>query len=175
VAAVLAASLGSGAGITEAVELANIAAGIVVGKVGTAVASRPEIVSEIEGESPAAVGGKILGLSDAVERVRSWQRRGRRVGFAHDSFNPLTTQHLESLAQARSRCDRLVIALTQPDNSKQSRAFLLASLAFVDAVVICDSHSVVQVVDALAPDLQIPFPGAADGAEEAALFEATPR
>ena len=95
VAAVLAASLGSGAGITEAVELANIAAGIVVGKVGTAVASRAEIVSEIEDESTAAVGVKILPLSGAVERVRSWQRSGRRVGFAHDSFNPLTTRHLE--------------------------------------------------------------------------------
>ncbi len=175
VAAVLAASLGSGAGITEAVELANIAAGIVVGKVGTAVASRGEIVSEIEGESPAAVGGKILRLPEAVERVRSWQRSGRRVGFAHDNFNPLTTRHLESLEQARSRCDRVVAALTQPDREKHARAFLLASLALVDAVVICDSQSVAQVVEALAPDLQIPCASAAAGAEEAALFEATPR
>ena len=174
VAAVLAASLGSGAGITEAVELANIAAGIVVGKVGTAVASRAEIVNQIEGESPAAVGGKILGLPDAVERVRSWQRVGRRVGFAHDGFNPVTTRHLEALEQARSRCDRIVVAL-QPDRDKQARAFLLASLAFVDAVVLCDSHSVAQVAEALAPDLQIPFPSAAAGADEAALFEATPR
>ena len=173
VAAVLAASLGSGAGITEAVELANIAAGIVVGKVGTAVASRAEIVSEIEGESPAAVAGKIFPLPDAVERVRSWQRSGRRVGFAHDSFNPLTTRHLEALEEARSRCDRVAVALTQPDREKSARAFLLASLAFVDAVVICDSHSVVQVAEALAPDLQIPFPAAAT--EETSLFEAAPR
>jgi len=173
VAAVLAASLGSGAGITEAVELANIAAGIVVGKVGTAVASRAEIVSEIEGESPPAVGGKILLLPDAVERVRSWQRSGHLVGFAHDSFSPLTTRHLEALEEARSRCDRVVIALTQPDREKHARAFLLASLAFVDAVVICDSHSAVQAAEALGPDLQIPFPAAA--AEEAALFEAAPR
>ena len=175
VAAVLAASLGSGAGITEAVELANIAAGIVVGKVGTAVASRAEIVGQIEGESPAAVGGKILSLSDAVERVRSWQRSGRRVGFAHDSFSPLTTRHLESLEQARSGCDRIVVALTQPDREKHARAFLLASLAAVDAVVICESHSLAQVAEGLAPDLQIPFPSAADGAEEAVLFEAASR
>jgi len=174
VAAVLAASLGSGAGITEAVELANIAAGIVVGKVGTAVASRAEIVSEIDGKSPAAVGGKIVGLSEAVERVRSWQQSGRRVGFAPESFNPLTARHLESLEQARSRCDRLVVALTQPDREKHGRAFLLASLAFVDAVVICDSQSAAQVAAALAPDLQIQFPSAAAGAEETALFEATP-
>jgi D-beta-D-heptose 7-phosphate kinase/D-beta-D-heptose 1-phosphate adenosyltransferase len=121
------------------------------------------------------VGGKILPLSDAVERVRSWQRSGRRVGFAHDSFSPLTTRHLESLEQARSGCDRMVVALTQPDREKYARAFLLASLAAVDAVVICDSHSVTQVAEALAPDLQIPFPSAADGAEEAVLFEAASR
>jgi D-beta-D-heptose 7-phosphate kinase/D-beta-D-heptose 1-phosphate adenosyltransferase len=175
VAAVLAASLGSGAGITEAVELANIAAGIVVGKVGTAVASRAEIVSEIEGESPAAVGRKILPLSEAVERVRSWQGSGRRVGFAHDCFNPLAIRHLDALEKARSNCDRLVVALTQPDREKQARAFLLASLAFVDAVVICDSHSVAQLAEALAPDLPILFPNAAPGAEEPALFEAAPR
>lgn len=48
VAAMLAAALGSGAGISEAVELANIAAGIVVGKMGTAVADRSEIIREIE-------------------------------------------------------------------------------------------------------------------------------
>jgi len=175
VAAVLAASLGSGAGITEAVELANIAAGIVVGKVGTAVASRAEIVNEIESESPAAAGGKILRLPEAVERVRAWQRTGRRVGFAHDRFDPLTRRHLEALEQAHSRCDRLVVALTQPDREKHARAFLLASLAFVDTVVICDSHSFAQVAEALAPDLQIPFPSAAAGADEAALFEAAPR
>jgi D-beta-D-heptose 7-phosphate kinase/D-beta-D-heptose 1-phosphate adenosyltransferase len=175
VAAVLAAALGSGAGITEAVELANIAASIVVGKVGTAVAERSEIVEEIERESGVAVGGKILRLPAAVERVRGWQRMGQRVGFVHDSFNPLTTRHLEALEQAHSGCDRLVVALTQPDGEKRGRSFLLASLAFVDGVVICDSHSVAQVVDALGPDVQVPLPSAPAGAEEVALFEATQR
>ncbi len=175
VAAVLAASLGSGAGITESVELANIAAGIVVGKVGTAVAERSEIVDEIERGSTTAVGGKILRLAEAVERVRWWQRMGRRVGFVHDSFSPLTTGHLESLEQARSSCDRLVAALTQPDSEKHGRALLLASLGFVDGVVICDSHSVAQVVEALGPDRQMQLRSAAAGAEETALFEAAPR
>jgi hypothetical protein len=53
---------------------------------------------------------------------------------------------------------------------------LLASLAVVDAVVICDSHSAAQIEEALAPDFSIEFPSAAAaGANEAALFEATPR
>jgi D-beta-D-heptose 7-phosphate kinase/D-beta-D-heptose 1-phosphate adenosyltransferase len=196
VAAVLAAALGSGSGIIEAVELANIAAGIVVGKVGTAVADRSEIIQEIEKDSAAAASGKILRFSEAVERVRYWRRMGRRIGFIKDSFNPLTPRHLQMLEHTRSRCDRLMAALTLPDHVKdhvkdnakdhlidgdqQARAFLLASLVYVDGVVICDSPSAAeQLQEAVAPDLLAPFPvsGANTGPTfgETALFEAAPR
>lgn len=155
VAAVLAAALGSGAGIREAVEVANIAAGIVVGKVGTAVASRPEIIHEIERESSIAAGGKILPPSQAIERVQVWRRMGWKIGFLHGAFHPLSTEHLESLEQARSRCDRLVVGLNVSGASKDlyARAFLLASLVHVDAVVICDTESLDELIEALKPDV----------------------
>lgn len=145
VAAVLAAALGSGAGIAEAVELANIAAGIVVGKVGTAVVDRSEIVHEIEHESAIAASGKILRPTEAIERLRVWRRMGRRVGFTYGFFDSLSSQHLELLEQARSRCDRLVVGLAVPGGEKRkdshARALLLASMVAVDAVVICDPQS----------------------------------
>jgi D-beta-D-heptose 7-phosphate kinase/D-beta-D-heptose 1-phosphate adenosyltransferase len=165
VAAVLAAALGSGAGIAEAVELANIAAGIAVGKVGTAVVSRSEIIDEIEHESAAvAASGKILRAAQAVERVRVWRSMGRRVGFTHGCFDPLSSEHLELLEQARSRCDRLVVGLTfgnsvnhthkevSPED-RHARAFLLASLASVDAVVVCDPQSPDKLMEMLRPNL----------------------
>jgi D-beta-D-heptose 7-phosphate kinase/D-beta-D-heptose 1-phosphate adenosyltransferase len=154
VAAVLAAALGSGAGIVEAVELANIAAGIVVGKVGTAVADRAEIADAIERDTTAA-RGKILPLASAAERVRSWQHMGRRVGWMEGAFAPLTANHLEQLEAARSRADRLVVALTNPDAESQSRALLLASLVTVDAVVICEAQTADEVRAALKPDVRI--------------------
>lgn len=168
VAAVLAAALGSGAGIREAVELANIAAGIVVGKVGTAVVDRSEIIHEIEHESAAAASGKILRPTQTAERVRLWRRMGRRVGFAHGAFHPLSSQHLELLEQARSRCDRLVVGLTFQNGARaagkevsgevsaedrRARAFLLASLVNVDAVVICDPESPSELMEMLGPNL----------------------
>jgi D-beta-D-heptose 7-phosphate kinase/D-beta-D-heptose 1-phosphate adenosyltransferase len=164
VAAVLAAALGSGAGIAEAVELANIAAGIVVGKVGTALADRSEIIHEIEHASAIAASSKILRPTEAVERLRGWRRMGWRVGFTHGDFNPLSSGHLELLEQARSRCDRLIVGLAVRDSASpasqkispqaaHARAFLLASLVHVDAVVICDPESPDEVMQVLRPNL----------------------
>ncbi len=145
VAAVLAAALGSGAGIAEAVALANIAAGIAVGKVGTAVVDRSEIIHEIEHESAIAASSKILRLTEATERLRTWKKLGRRVGFIHGAFDPLSSQHLELLEQARSRWDRLVVGLTGKDHA---RALLLASMAAVDVVVICNPQSPEELIEA---------------------------
>jgi len=146
VAAVLAAALGSGAGIREAVELANIAAGIVVGKVGTAVATRSEIIDEIEHESAIDAGSKILSPPQAAERVDVWQRMGRRVGVTRGCFQPLTADDLAWLERARACCDRLVVGVTYSGagvsaDDLHARAFLLASLVYVDAVVVCDPRS----------------------------------
>lgn len=173
VAAVLAAALGSGAGIAEAVELANIAAGIVVGKVGTAVVGRSEIIHEIEHESAIAASSKILRPAEAIERLRVWQRMGRRVGFTHGSFNPLSAGHLELLEQARSRCDRLIVGLAVEDNSNSShaRAFLLASLVAVDAVVICDPQSPDELMQELRPDLVAQVSSQANVEQQRRLIE----
>ena len=154
VAAVLAAALGSGAGIAEAVELANIAAGIVVGKLGTAVVERAEIADEIEQDVWITASNKILRAEEAIERVRAWRRAGRRVGITEGLFDPLSVEALKLLEQARANCDRLIVgltveSLTVPRNSRrgssqedeQARVFLLASLATVDGVVICDPES----------------------------------
>jgi len=152
VAAVLSVALGSGAKIEEAVELANIAAGIVVGKVGTAVVDRFEIIHEIERESAMTASGKILRPAEALERLRSWKRMGQRVGFLHGVFDPNSPAHLEALGNARSHCDRLIAGLTVPAGEQRkdshSRALLLAFMTAVDAVVICEPCSPEQLMEA---------------------------
>lgn len=168
VAAVLAAALGSGVGIAESVQLANIAAGIVVGKVGTATADRSEISHAIDHESAITASAKVLQFSAAIEQVRLWQRMGRRVGFTYGCFDPLSSEHIELLSQARSRCDILVIGLTlQNDPSRigrqallkdqHARALLLASLVYVDAVIMCDPPPPDQLMEALRPSLLAQF------------------
>ncbi len=163
VAAVLAGVLGSGVGISDAVELANIAAGIVVGKVGTAVVERSEIVDEIEQDLAIAASGKILQVAEAIERVRAWRRAGRKVGYTQGSFEPLSVESLKMLEQARAGCDRLMVGLSVGDGRRspeqsQTHAFLLASLANVDGVVICAPQSA-EHLEALRAELSAPDPG----------------
>ncbi len=156
VAAVLAAAIGSGAGMREAAELANIAGGIVVGKSGTAVADRSEMIHEIERDPTISASGKILRATEALERQRVWRRMGRRVGFVFGAFHPLSSEHLELLERARSQCDQLIVGLQAGSGSSgnlQERALLLASLLHVDAVVVCDAQSPQELAQALEPSV----------------------
>jgi D-beta-D-heptose 7-phosphate kinase/D-beta-D-heptose 1-phosphate adenosyltransferase len=176
VAAVLAAALGSGAGILEAVELANIAAGIVVGKVGTAVVERSEIADEIGHDLAITASSRILRVDEAMDRIRAWRRDGRRVVITLGSLDPLSMESLKALEEARSRCDNLVVVLVVENDSRgndsrgkcspqevQTRAFQFASLANVDGVVVCDSPTAAEDVAALraeASGAEAPSPAA---------------
>lgn len=169
VAAVLAAALGSGAGIVEAVELANIAAGIAVGKVGTAVVDRSEIIHEIELESPRSrdFADKIL----TVEQVDAWveakRAAGHRIGFTCGAFDLMHAGHAQYLAEARALCDSLLIAVNsdasiqryknplRPINPWKERALLVAALASSDCVTILEDDRPLSLIERWKPDLYI--------------------
>jgi D-beta-D-heptose 7-phosphate kinase/D-beta-D-heptose 1-phosphate adenosyltransferase len=158
VASALAAALGSGAKIDEAVGIANIAAGIVVGKMGTAVVERSEIVREIEQESALSASDKVLRPEEAGERARMWKRMGMRIGFVFGAFDQLSRNEMVLLEKARAQCDRLVVGL-QSDaidgllQDQGSRAYVVASLVFSDAVVICEEDDVADLLAAVLPDV----------------------
>jgi D-beta-D-heptose 7-phosphate kinase/D-beta-D-heptose 1-phosphate adenosyltransferase len=156
VASALAAALGSGCSMEEAAAIANIAAGIVVGKVGTAVVDRSEIVHEIEHKSALIASDKILRPDQAAERVRMWKRRCLRVAFVFGVFDEIGPDQLASLEKARAGCDRLVIAVRKEEAAKQdqrTRAYVLAAMVFSDAVVVTDEPNPDGLVRLLEPDL----------------------
>jgi D-beta-D-heptose 7-phosphate kinase/D-beta-D-heptose 1-phosphate adenosyltransferase len=165
VASALAAALGSGAKIEEAVAIANIAAGIVVGKMGTAVVDRSEIVNEIEQQSALSASDKVLRAEEAGERARMWKRMGLRIGFVFGLFDRISQADLMLLEKARTHCDRLVVGL-ESDSPRSTgaqdqavRAYILASLVFSDAVVICDSPHVDNLLAAIIPDVVLTLNG----------------
>lgn len=170
VASALAAALGSGCSIAEAVGIANIAAGIVVGKIGTAVVDRSEIVHEIEHQSTLIASDKVLRPDEANERARMWRRMRLKIGFIFGNFDTLTPADLELLEKARGECDRLVIGV-QSDNAlggigmpqaaqdQRTRAYVLASMVFSDAVIICDDETPQKLLSALLPDVVLTMPG----------------
>jgi rfaE bifunctional protein nucleotidyltransferase chain/domain len=168
VAAMLAAALGSGAGIEEAVELANIAAGIVVGKVGTAVVHRSEIASEIQRESgPAATSEKILSVDQVDSWVEAERAAGHRIGFTCGAFDILHAGHAQYLAEARASCDRLLVAVNsdesiqryknplRPVNPWKERALLVAALAASDCVTVLEEDRPLTLIQRWKPDLYI--------------------
>ena len=164
VASALAAALGSGAKIEEAVAIANIAAGIVVGKMGTAVVDRSEIVNEIEQQSALSASDKVLRAEEAGERARMWKRMGLRIGFVFGLFDRISQADLMLLEKARAQCDRLVVGLesdsgTAAVQDQAARAYVLASLVFSDAVVICDAPRVDQLLATVIPDIVLTLGG----------------
>jgi len=167
VVAMFAAALAAGAGYGDAAALANVAAGIVVGKVGTAVAYADDVVHALHHQDLSSAEAKVLGLAPALDRVETWRRRGLKVGFTNGCFDLLHPGHVSLLAQAREACDRLIVGLNsdasvtrlkgtgRPVQTEAARAAVLASLASVDAVVIFADDTPMALLEALRPDVLV--------------------
>jgi len=160
--ATMAAGLAAGLELHMAVRLANIAGGVVVGKVGTAVARESDLLAAI---SPPGALRKIVSPEVAAERAERWRRNGWSTGFTHGWFDPLRPGHVHMLEQARSACDRLVVGLngdasahlrkeeSRPLQPEAVRAARLASLPCVDLVVVNDEETPAGLLRALRPDV----------------------
>ena len=157
--AVLAAARAAGASLHEAMELANVAAGIVVGKVGTVTVSAEEL------GGAAGRSSKVFTREALAGRVRAWQAAGLRVGFTNGCFDCLHRGHISSLEQARAFCDRLVVAVnddasvrrhkgpSRPVQDELTRAQVLAGLELVDAVTVFSEETAEAVIEAARPDV----------------------
>ena len=170
VVAALALGIGAGLTLVEAAHLANVAAGIVVGKRGTATATHTELREEcdrIANGNPIAPRAKVISLEAALDKRLEWFRQGRSVGFSNGCFDILHLGHVRLLEFARSKCDRLIVGLnsdastsrlkgpTRPINAEADRAEIIAALAFVDAIVIFDEDTPYSLIEALGPDVLV--------------------
>ena len=167
VVATLAAALTAGASLTEASRLANVAAGIVVGKVGTAVAYADDLIAALHHSEMAAAENKFASLHASLEQVARWRHLGKKIGFTNGCFDLLHPGHVSLLNQAKGQCDRLVVGLnsdasvkrlkgeTRPIQTETSRATVLASLAAVDLVVIFEEETPLELIKALRPDVLV--------------------
>jgi D-beta-D-heptose 7-phosphate kinase/D-beta-D-heptose 1-phosphate adenosyltransferase len=167
VAAALAGALAGGAILADAVRLANVTAGIVVGKVGTGAVYTTEIVAELHHHEISRAEAKVMTWERVRDRVEVWHRQGLKVGFTNGCFDLLHPGHVSLLDQAREVSDRLVVALNsdesvmrlkgndRPVQSEASRATVLASLASVDVVVLFTEDNPLELIEFLRPDVLI--------------------
>jgi D-beta-D-heptose 7-phosphate kinase/D-beta-D-heptose 1-phosphate adenosyltransferase len=160
VIASLAAAISADADLIEATYLANIAAGVVVGKTGTATTSPGEILSWVDQHAPYHLDG-------LVAEATQWKNAGDSIVFTNGCFDCLHPGHLWLLAEARKAGDRLIIGLNsdastrrlkgsdRPIQSEAERASALAALPQVDAVIIFDTDTPYDLITALNPDILV--------------------
>ncbi len=170
VVAAIAAALGRGIDLPAAAELANEAAGVAVGKAGTAAVSAAELMRAVRAGSLSASEAKIVPLAGALEAAAGWRGQGMNIAFTNGCFDLLHPGHLSLLRQARATADRLVVGLNsdssvralkgadRPIQDEAARARVLASLEAVDLVVMFSDETPCRLIEALRPDCLIKGP-----------------
>ena len=167
VVAVLAVGIAAGAPIVSATQLANLAAGIVVGKTGTAVVGVEDLIAEITDVSGLGTLGAAKYESSALSVIQKWQKYGKKVGFTNGCFDLLHPGHISLLSQARANCDRLVVGLNsdasvkrlmggdRPIQDENARASILSSLEAVDLVLIFKEDTPLRLIERIKPDVLV--------------------
>jgi rfaE bifunctional protein nucleotidyltransferase chain/domain len=110
---------------------------------------------------------KIYKRSDLASQVRAWKNEGLKVVFTNGCFDILHRGHLEILTKSAEMGDKLVVALNtdasvkrlkgdqRPVNNEDFRAWMMANLEIVDAVVLFDEDTPASLIEAVSPDILV--------------------
>jgi rfaE bifunctional protein nucleotidyltransferase chain/domain len=110
---------------------------------------------------------KIMTTPQIIQRVAQWRLTGKTIAFTNGVFDILHQGHIFSLSQAAKEADILIIGLnadasvkrlkgdSRPVNNQESRALLLASLQIVDAVVLFEEDTPLQLISSIVPDVLV--------------------
>lgn len=158
VVALIGAAVASGADLEIAVSLANHAAGVAVGKSGTAIVTPGEILAHMQQSKP------LIKASSLADICKEWRDSGNKVAFANGCFDLLHPGHIHLLREAADTADRLVIGLNsdasvrrlkgdaRPAQPAEQRAAAVAAFDFVDAVTIFEEDTPRNLISLLQPN-----------------------
>ncbi|ENM3887038.1 bifunctional D-glycero-beta-D-manno-heptose-7-phosphate kinase/D-glycero-beta-D-manno-heptose 1-phosphate adenylyltransferase HldE [Vibrio cholerae] len=165
VISVLAASVAAGKALDEACALANAAAGVVVGKLGTSTVSTIELAEAVHGSKDTDYG--VISEDALIEAVKKAQARGEKVVMTNGCFDILHAGHVSYLNHAAELGDRLIVAVNtdesvkrlkgpgRPVNSTDRRMTVLAGLGAVDWVVPFSEDTPQRLIAAILPNLLV--------------------
>ena len=165
VISVLAAAIASGESISDATALANIAAGLVVGKLGTAAISGPELRRAVLQEHDW--GGGIMTAHQLSFAVQDAKEHGEKIVFTNGCFDIIHAGHVGYLADAKKLGDKLIVAINndesvrkvkgigRPINPVERRMAVLAGLEAVDWVVSFSEDTPVELLRKLKPHVLV--------------------
>ncbi len=165
VIATLAAGLVHGLSPHDALQLANIAAGVVVAKVGTVPVMYAELLKTLLNEDGQSQMDKICDEAQLADMVSHWKEHQQKIVFTNGCFDLLHAGHVTYLEAAKKTGDKLILGLntdrsvsalkgaTRPVVHEGDRARVLAALASVDAVILFDEDTPLKLIHAIRPNV----------------------
>jgi D-beta-D-heptose 7-phosphate kinase / D-beta-D-heptose 1-phosphate adenosyltransferase len=165
VIATLAAGLMHGLSALDSLNLANSAAGFVVGKVGTVPITRQDLLETLTSAQSYEQAHKICNLAELQDKVALWKQSNQKIVFTNGCFDLLHAGHVTYLESAKKRGDKLILGLntdrsvsalkgpTRPVVNEQDRARVLAALESVDAVILFDEDTPINLINSIKPDV----------------------
>jgi len=156
-------ALACGVDIDDAVEFSNLAAGVVVGKIGSATATLNEIIEYESSLNKSTSDEHIKTLSDITTLSEELKARNKKIIFTNGCFDILHAGHVRYLETAKSYGDVLILGLNsdrsvkalkgenRPINTQLDRAYILAALEAVDYVVVFDEDTPYNLIKAVQP------------------------
>jgi D-beta-D-heptose 7-phosphate kinase/D-beta-D-heptose 1-phosphate adenosyltransferase len=168
VVATFSLALAAGHDTASAMHLANVAAGIVVGKHGTAAIEQDELIAALnEARAVDETAVVAVGRDRAAIQCTRWREEGLSIGFANGCFDLIHPGHIRLLQGAAASCDRLVVALNtdasvrrlkgpkRPLQDEDARAEVIASIKGVSLVMLFDEDTPLELIRLLRPDVII--------------------
>ena len=164
VIATLAACAAKGLAWAECMRVANLAAGVAVGKMGTSPVTLAELNAALREGSD---NPKLYDLPALLHKVEDWRRKNESVVFTNGCFDLLHPGHVSLIRQSALQGDHLVVGLNsdasvrrlkgpeRPIQNERARALLLSALSGVDAVILFDEDTPLNLVTALLPDVLV--------------------
>ena len=149
--------------IDEAINFANLAAGVVVGKIGNATATLDEIYEYKSSLHKSSSTSHIKSFDEIEKLSKKFHEKGKKIIFTNGCFDILHAGHVKYLEVAKSYGDILILGLnadssikklkgpTRPINTQDDRAYILASLESVDYVVIFEEETPYELIKRIQP------------------------
>ena len=153
--------------IDDAVKFSNLAAGVVVGKIGSATATLNEIIEYESSLNKSTSDEHIKSLNEITVLSEELKTRDKRIIFTNGCFDILHAGHVRYLETAKSYGDVLILGLNsdrsvkalkgenRPINTQIDRAYILAALEAVDYVVVFDEDTPYDLIKAIKPHILV--------------------
>ena len=160
-------ALACGCQIDDAVKFSNLAAGVVVGKIGSATATLNEIIEYESSLNKSTSDEHIKTLDEILILSKELKARGKKIIFTNGCFDILHAGHVRYLETAKSYGDVLILGLNsdrsvnalkgenRPINTQMDRAYILAALEAVDYVVVFDDDTPYDLIKAVNPHVLV--------------------